>query len=100
MRRQTALAVRLRPGANDALDPRDQIDVRQAQLPLGIALEVYDAHGLADAGTWQLVGAGGGADTGAYGGATAEQIADTQRARIAGLAAVGAAARAPAAILT
>ena len=59
MRRQTALAVRLRPGANDALDPRDQIDVRQSQLPLGIALEVYDAHGLSDAGTWQLVGTGG-----------------------------------------
>ena len=59
MRRQTALAVRLRPGANDALDPRDQIDVRQTQLPLGIALEVYDASGLSDAGAWRLVGTGG-----------------------------------------
>ena len=59
VRRQTAPAVRLRPGANDALDPRDQIDVRQTQLPLGIALEVYDANGLSDAGTWRLVGTGG-----------------------------------------
>ena len=59
VRRQTAPAVRLRPGANDALDPRDQIDVRQTQLPLGIALEVYDANGLSDAGAWRLVGTGG-----------------------------------------
>ena len=59
IRRQTASFVRLRAGANDALDPRDQIDVRQAQLPLGIALEVYDASGLSDAGTWHLVGTGG-----------------------------------------
>ncbi len=40
------LPCRLRPGADDALDPRDQIDMRQTQLPLGIALEVYDANGL------------------------------------------------------
>jgi hypothetical protein len=59
VRREKAPVVRLRPGAADALDPRDQVDVRQAQLPLGIALEVYDAHGLSDAGTWQLVGTGG-----------------------------------------
>jgi hypothetical protein len=59
MRRQKALAVRLRPGANDVLDPRDQIDVRQSQLPLGTVLEVYDASGLSDAGAWRLVGTGG-----------------------------------------
>lgn len=57
VRRQPAPVVR-RSGAADVLDPRDQIDVRQAQLPLGIALEVYDAHGLSDAGAWQLVGTG------------------------------------------
>ena len=59
MRRQATLAVRLRPGASDALDPRDQIDVRQTQLPLGTALEVYDASGLSDPGAWRLVGTGG-----------------------------------------
>jgi hypothetical protein len=59
VRREKAPVARLRPGSSDALDPRDQVDVRQAQLPLGIALEVYDAHGLSDAGTWQLVGTGG-----------------------------------------
>ena len=59
VRRQAGSAVRLRPGATDALDPRDQIDVRQTQLPLGIALEVYDANSLSDAGAWRLVGTGG-----------------------------------------
>ena len=54
MRRQTALAVRCVPAPRRPR-PAHQIDVRQAQLPLGIALEVYDAHGLSDAGTWQLV---------------------------------------------
>jgi hypothetical protein len=59
MRRATGSAVRLRAGADDALAPRDQIDVRQSQLPLGIALEVYDASGLSDAGTWRLTGTSG-----------------------------------------
>ncbi len=59
LRRASGATVRLRAGANDALAPRDQIDVRQSQLPLGIALEVYDASGLSDAGTWRLVGTNG-----------------------------------------
>jgi hypothetical protein len=33
--------------------------VRQSQLPLGIPLEVYDANGLSDSGTWRLVGTAG-----------------------------------------
>jgi hypothetical protein len=59
VRRAPGAAVRLRAGAGDALAPRDQIDVRQSQLPLGIALEACDASGLSDAGTWHLVGTGG-----------------------------------------
>lgn len=54
VRRNPRLAVRLRPGIDDALDPRDQIDIRQTRLPLGIGLEVHDANGLSDPGEWML----------------------------------------------
>ncbi len=54
VRRSPRLAVRLRPGSDDALDPRDQIDVRQTRLPLGVGLEVHDANGLTDPGAWAL----------------------------------------------
>jgi len=60
VRRNPRLAVRLRPQSTDALDPRDQIDIRQTRLPLGIALEVHDANRLSDAGVWTLAPASGG----------------------------------------
>lgn len=41
------------------MDPHDQLDVRQTQLPLGIDLEVNDANTLADPGTWTLSATGG-----------------------------------------
>ena len=41
------------------MDPRDQIDVRQTQLPLGIDLEVNDANTLTDPGSWTLAASGG-----------------------------------------
>ena len=59
LRRVASRAVRLRPGSEDAMDPHDQLDVRQAQLPLGIDLEVNDANTLADPGTWTLSATGG-----------------------------------------
>jgi hypothetical protein len=60
IRRNPRLAVRLRPGIDEALDPRDQIDIRQTRLPLGIALEVHDANRLSDPGAWTLQAATGG----------------------------------------
>jgi len=54
VRRNPRLAVRLRSGNDDALDARDQIDIRQTRLPLGIALEVHDANQLSDPGAWTL----------------------------------------------
>jgi hypothetical protein len=54
VRRNPRLAVRLRPGNDEALDPRDQIDIRQTRLPLGIDLEVHDANQLSDPGAWTL----------------------------------------------
>lgn len=60
VRRHPRLGVRLRPQSTDALDPRDQIDVRQTRLPLGIALEVHDANRLSDPGVWTLAPASGG----------------------------------------
>jgi hypothetical protein len=59
LRRRPSQAVRLRPGSEDALDPHDQLDVRQTQLPLGIDLEVNDANTLSDPGTWTLSATGG-----------------------------------------
>ncbi|HEU4694465.1 MAG TPA: DUF6603 domain-containing protein [Vicinamibacterales bacterium] len=53
-RRNSRMPVRLRSGSDDALDPRDQIDIRQTRLPLGIDLEVHDANSLADRGAWTL----------------------------------------------
>ena len=46
--------------STDALDPRDQIDIRQTRLPLGIALEMHDANQLSDPGAWTLQPATGG----------------------------------------
>ena len=60
VRRNPRLAVRLRPGSDDALDPRDQIDIRQTRLPLGVDLEVHDANQLSDPGRWTLQAATGG----------------------------------------
>jgi len=60
VRRNPRLAVRLRSGNDDALDPRDQIDIRQTRLPLGIDLEVHDANQLSDPGAWTLQPATGG----------------------------------------
>jgi hypothetical protein len=54
VRRNPRLAVRLRSENADALDPRDQIDIRQSRLPLGINLEVHDANKLSDPGAWTL----------------------------------------------
>jgi len=60
VRRNPRLAVRLRSGSDDALDSRDQIDIRQTRLPLGIDLEVNDANRLSDPGAWTLrTGTGG-----------------------------------------
>jgi hypothetical protein len=58
--RNPRLPVRLRAGGDEAIDPRDQIDVRQSRLPLGVALEVHDANQLADRGVWTLRAATGG----------------------------------------
>jgi hypothetical protein len=52
--RNPRLPVRVRSGAEEVLDPRDQIDIRQTRLPLGVDLEVYDAHRLSDPGVWTL----------------------------------------------
>jgi Family of unknown function (DUF6603) len=60
VRRNPRLAVRLRSGNDDALDPRDQIDIRQTRLPLGIDLEMHDANQLSDPGAWTLQPATGG----------------------------------------
>ena len=54
LRRSARMPVRLRGAADDALDPRDELDIRQAHLPLGVDLEVHDANTLSDAGTWTL----------------------------------------------
>jgi hypothetical protein len=54
IRRTPRLPVRLRPSNDDALDPRDQIDVRQTRLPLGVDLEVHDANRLSDRGVWTV----------------------------------------------
>ena len=53
-RRNPRMPVRLRSGGDEALDPRDQIDIRQTRLPLGTELEVHDANSLADRGVWTL----------------------------------------------
>jgi hypothetical protein len=60
VRRHPRLAVRLRTGNDDGLDPRDQIDIRQTRLPLGIDLEVHDANPLSDPGAWTLQPASSG----------------------------------------
>ena len=60
VRRNPRLAVRLRSGNDDALDARDQIDIRQTRLPLGIDLEMHDANQLSDPGAWTLQPATGG----------------------------------------
>jgi hypothetical protein len=52
--RSPRVPVRVRASVPDALDPRDQIDIRQTQLPLGIDVEVNDANPLVDRGTWTL----------------------------------------------
>jgi hypothetical protein len=52
--RAPTIPVRLRGSSEELLDPRDQIEIRQTRLPLGIALEVHDANELADPGTWSL----------------------------------------------
>jgi hypothetical protein len=62
VRRSPRLPVRLRVGDDDVLDPRDQVDVRQTRLPLGVALEVHDANELADRGAWTLRPASAGLD--------------------------------------
>ncbi|HEY9463910.1 MAG TPA: DUF6603 domain-containing protein [Vicinamibacterales bacterium] len=54
VRRNPRLPVRLRSENADAVDPRDQIDIRQTRLPLGINLEVHDANTLSDPGAWTL----------------------------------------------
>jgi len=54
IRRSPGVPVRLRATAQDALDPRDEIDIRQSVLPLGVPVEVNDANRLSDAGTWTL----------------------------------------------
>lgn len=53
-RRIGPLRVQLRVGSEGAIDPRDQIEVRQSRLPLGTSLEVHDRNRLSDAGTWTL----------------------------------------------
>jgi hypothetical protein len=55
IRRAPVMAVRLRPGLDGVIDPRDRIDVRQSRLPLGVAIERNDANELSDAGVWALV---------------------------------------------
>jgi hypothetical protein len=54
IRRSPVMVVRLRPGVEDVLDPRDRIDVRQTRLPLGVPIEVHDANLLSDPGVWTL----------------------------------------------
>jgi hypothetical protein len=54
IRRSPGLPVRLRAATQEALDPRDEIDIRQSLLPLGVPLEVNDANSLTDPGTWTL----------------------------------------------
>ena len=54
IRRSPLMPVRLRPGTEEAIDARDQIDVRQTRLPLGVPIEVHDANGLRDPGIWSL----------------------------------------------
>lgn len=54
IRRAPVMAVRLRPGLDGVLDPRDRIDVRQTRLPLGVYIEANDANALGDAGVWTL----------------------------------------------
>ncbi len=61
LRRAPVMAVRLRAGLDDVLDPRDQLDVRQRRLPFGVRIETNDANPLADAGVWTLQSAGGNA---------------------------------------
>jgi len=62
LQRAPRLPVRLRSGAEELLDPRDRIDIRQSRLPLGISLEVHDANELADRGAWSLRPASAGLD--------------------------------------
>jgi hypothetical protein len=59
IRRAPVMAVRLRPGLDGVIDPRDRIDVRQSRLPLGVAIDRNDANDLSDAGVWTLVPAAG-----------------------------------------
>jgi hypothetical protein len=59
LRRAPVIAVRLRSGLDDVLDPRDQLDVRQRRLPFGVHIETNDANPLSDAGVWTLQPAGG-----------------------------------------
>jgi hypothetical protein len=54
LRRTPRVPIRLRGESDDVLDPRDQVEVRQTRLPLGIDLEVHDANELADRGAWGL----------------------------------------------
>jgi hypothetical protein len=56
--RPAQLPVRLRLGTEGALLPKDVIEVRQAELPLGVPLEVHDRNPLSDGGTWSLAAAG------------------------------------------
>jgi hypothetical protein len=54
VRRAGRLRVQLREGHEGAIDPRDQIEVRQSRLPLGTGIEVHDRNPLSDGGTWTL----------------------------------------------
>jgi hypothetical protein len=52
--RVRALPVKLRTGANTALAPRDEVEVRQSRLPFGTLIETMEGSRLTDAGVWTL----------------------------------------------
>ena len=52
--RLRAVPVRLRTGANTALAPRDEVEVRQSKLPFGTRIETMEGSRLTDAGVWTL----------------------------------------------
>jgi hypothetical protein len=59
IRRSGRMPVRVRPGSEELLDPRDRVEVRQTALPFGTAIEVHDRNRLSDGGTWTLTPATG-----------------------------------------
>jgi len=52
--RTRVLPVKLRHGVSAPLAPRDEIEVRQSRLPLGIRIERNEGNPLSDPGVWTL----------------------------------------------